>query len=210
MKQIVLLGLLLMISTCLYTSDYFTKKGVNVRDGILDDAGTPNLNIGTQCNEVDLSSDPYNHNGTVMSGYLNVNKGGSALAFIFYGRENTPRADLSKYPVIIWLNGGPGSSSQLGNFMELGPYYVNPAHMAPYEIVKNENSWVQDYNVVFVDQPVGTGLSYADPSFDKAYCTSMEEVATDFYAALKELYQNNNGCFKQLNISPSQDLIIFG
>lgn len=38
----------------------------------------------------------------------------------------------------------------------------------------------------------------------------MEEVATDFYAALKELYQNNNGCFKQLNISPSQDLIIFG
>lgn len=38
----------------------------------------------------------------------------------------------------------------------------------------------------------------------------MDEVAADFWYALKELYQNNDGCFKQLNILPSQDLIIFG
>ena len=82
---------------------------------------------------MNLTGDPYKHNGTVMSGYLKVaNKGNSALGFIFYGRENTPRSDLTKYPVILWLNGGPGSSSQLGNFMELGPYFVRPASMAPY------------------------------------------------------------------------------
>lgn len=57
---------------------------------------------------------------------------------------------------------------------------------------------------------MGTGLSYADPDVANSYVKSMDDVANDFYAALKELYQNNNGCFKKLNISPSQDLIIFG
>lgn len=145
-----------------------------------------------------------------MSGYLKVGKGNSALGFIFYGRQNTARGDLSKYPIILWLNGGPGSSSQLGNFMELGPHFIKPASFAPYEVVKNNYTWVRDYNVLFVDQPVGTGLSYADPNYPNVYCKSMEDVATDFWNALKELYQNNNGCFKRLNFSPNQDLIIFG
>ena len=117
---------------------------------------------------------PFWHNGVVMSGYLKVNKGDSALGFIFYGRANTARNDLSKYPIVIWLNGGPGSSSQLGNFMELGPHFVQPAHLQPYEIVKNNYTWVQDYNVIFVDQPVGTGLSYADPTLGNVYCKSMD------------------------------------
>jgi vitellogenic carboxypeptidase-like protein/serine carboxypeptidase 1 len=46
--------------------------------------------------------------------------------------------------------------------MELGPYRVSPGKMTPYEITKNIDSWTKQYNVIFVDQPVGTGLSYAD------------------------------------------------
>ena len=88
---------------------------------------------------------PFNYNGTVMSGYLKVgnDKGNSALGFIFYGRENTPRNEIPNHPTILWLNGGPGSSSQLGNFMELGPHFIVPAHMSPYEIVKNNYTWVK-------------------------------------------------------------------
>lgn len=204
-----LLATLVLTASSLYTSSYWAKKGINTTDGILDNSA-PSISIDTVCNEVNLTDEPYKHNGTVMSGYLKVGKGNSALGFIFYGRENTARSDITKHPIVLWLNGGPGSSSQLGNFMELGPYFVRPAHMAPYEIIKNNHTWVKDYNVLFVDQPVGTGLSYADPTVDKVFCTSMDEVATDFYNALKELYQNSNGCFNKLGIKGSQDLVIFG
>lgn len=46
--------------------------------------------------------------------------------------------------------------------------------MRPYEIVKNMYAWTKEYNILFVDQPVGTGLSYADQDFgSNVYCTSM-------------------------------------
>lgn len=145
-----------------------------------------------------------------MSGYLNVNKAGSGLGFIFYGKEGATKATLKNYPTIIWLNGGPGSSSQLGNFMELGPHFVRPAAMAPYEIVKNNYTWVKEYNVIFVDQPVGTGLSYADPAHPSPYCKNMSDVANDFYYALKELYQNPKGCFNKVGITGAHPLFVFG
>ena len=78
-----------------------------------------------------------------MSGYLSVSKAGSGLGFIFYGKEGATKATVKNYPTIIWLNGGPGSSSQLGNFMELGPHFVRPAVMVPYEVVKNNYTWIK-------------------------------------------------------------------
>ncbi|XP_031472651.1 serine carboxypeptidase-like 48 [Nymphaea colorata] len=189
--------LLLAAVQSLYTSSFWEKKGINVRDQLLDDENTQAVYLQTSCTDVDLSVPPYSHNGVVMSGYLNVNKAGSGLGFIFYGKEGASKATLKNFPTIIWLNGGPGSSSQLGNFMELGPHFVRPAAMAPYEIVKNNYTWVKEYNVIFVDQPVGTGLSYADPQHPSPYCKNMTDVANDFYYALKELYQNPNGCFNK-------------
>lgn len=145
-----------------------------------------------------------------MSGYLSVGKANSVLGFTFYGRENTPRNQLTNHPILIWLNGGPGSSSQLGNLMELGPFWVVPGALKPYQIIRNNHTWVKEYSILFVDQPIGTGLSYADPTFKDPYCKSMTDVANDFYNALYQLYENSNGCFKQLGISEFQDLIIFG
>jgi carboxypeptidase C (cathepsin A) len=61
-------------------------------------------------------SKTYNYSGIVASGYLRVNKNNSALAYTFYGKKGvTSPSQLRNYPTILWLNGGPGSSSQTGN-----------------------------------------------------------------------------------------------
>ena len=60
-----------------------------------------------------------------------------------------------------------------------------------------------------MDQPVGTGLSYADPS-SSPYVTNMTEMANDFYFALKELYQNGEGCFNKLGIKGDSKFFVFG
>lgn len=45
-----------------------------------------------------------------------------------------------------------------GAMMEIGPYRVQPDGTLAY----NDGSWDEFANLLFVDQPVGTGFSYVD------------------------------------------------
>jgi len=67
---------------------------------------------------------------------------------------------------------------------ELGPFHIKTSKSQAFDIERNKFAWTNNYNILFVDQPVGTGLSYADPGFPKAYVTDMDGVAEDFYNAL--------------------------
>lgn len=210
MKNIVIVALLLTLSLSLYTSSYFRKRGKKI-DGQLHKDFNKAVNVRTQCKTVTLTNSTYSYSGIVKSGYLNIpKKGQSALAFIFYGKEGASVSEIQRTPTVIWLNGGPGSSSQLGNLMELGPFWLVADSEKVFKVVKNNYTWVKDYNVLFVDQPVGTGLSYADPDVPNPYVHSMDDVAQDFYDALYVLYHDNNGCFQNLGLKPDAPLFIFG
>jgi len=58
-------------------------------------------------------------------------------------------------PLIIWLQGGPGSSSQFGAFTELGPIRIinNKLKEFPY-------AWNMMGHTIFIDNPLTVGFSY--------------------------------------------------
>ncbi|EPS98584.1 hypothetical protein FOMPIDRAFT_1024590 [Fomitopsis schrenkii] len=92
--------------------------------------------------------------GTVgaYTGYIDI----QARHLFFYFFES--RSDPAQDDVIFWTNGGPGCSSSLGLFMELGPCRVTNPDNATF----NPFSWNEKANIFFIDQPVGVGFSYAE------------------------------------------------
>lgn len=95
---------------------------------------------------------------------------------LFYWHfKNTALTDA---PLVVWINGGPGSSSMFGLFLENGPIRLskNGPGVDDFIIGLNQaGSWVDIADMVFIDQPVGTGFSYGD-----SYLTKMEDGAIEF------------------------------
>jgi len=131
-----------------------------------------------------------------LSGYITVpgplNDFGTHLFYWFFESRNSP----ATAPFIIWLTGGPGCSSMVALFYENGPYVINQ----DLSLSLNPYSWNEAANVLWIDQPVGTGFSYAD-NFDD-YATNETLIAED-------LYEFMQGFFKQ-NPQYNQRVYVFG
>lgn len=168
---LVLVALLLVVSVnSVYTTRMVRKRAA--ANKLLKSADQ--LNISTSCNILDFSA-VYNYSGIVASGYLSVGaKGNSALAYTFYGKKDVKQTNqLKNYPTILWLNGGPGTSSQFGNLQEIGPLSLVRKNFQ-VQIIQNNFTWANNYNLLFVDQPVGTGLSYADVSSGNPFSKDLD------------------------------------
>ena len=83
---------------------------------------------------------------------------------------------------VIWLNGGPGCSSMDGALMEVGPYRVLENQTLEY----NEGSWDEFANMLFVDQPVGTGFSYVNTD---SYVHELGEMSAQFVTFLEKFFE---------------------
>jgi cathepsin A (carboxypeptidase C) len=121
-------------------------------------------------------SEPIDHNNIVEEYTDNLK-----LYFLMAESRSNPDKD----PLIIWLQGGPGCSSMLGLYTENGPYNFrfDKDHIKdPFELVKNNFSWNNAANVMYIDQPIGTGFSFTDSW--TAFRMTEDQVAEDFYIFL--------------------------
>lgn len=137
-------------------------------------------------------------------------KRGNSTSKLAHARE------IENNPVVLWLQGGPGSSSLFGLFTENGPFFVNEDQRTIRSIstflfsfffnylslcfcvpicflffflfcdLENPYSWHLKYNLLFIDNPVGTGFSFTDPD---GYCKNISQTADQLYIGLKQFYQ---------------------
>ncbi|XVE85407.1 hypothetical protein DITRI_Ditri17bG0088800 [Diplodiscus trichospermus] len=119
------------------------------------------------------------------SGYFPINPAtGSAIFYSFYEAQ-TPTSPLSETPLLIWLQGGPGCSSMMGNLFELGPWLVVPSNMQNVDhlsLKRNPGSWNRIFGLLFLDNPIGTGFSIA--STPQEIPRDQDSVAKHLFAAI--------------------------
>ncbi|KAL0569910.1 hypothetical protein V5O48_012056 [Marasmius crinis-equi] len=111
------------------------------------------------------------------SGYIDIGANMSTWFWFFEARENPETA-----PFTLWINGGPGCSSMIGLFQEHGPCFVNPDGATTR---LNPFSWNNISNMIYIDQPTGTGFSHGTTTVN-----STEAAAPFFWQAFQILFES--------------------
>jgi len=123
-----------------------------------------------------IGPDPVNQ----LYGYITVNTTRHLFYWMFESR-NDPAND----PFVLWMTGGPGCSSLLALFYENGPYKIN----TDLSLSINPYSWNNNATVLWIDQPVGTGYSYADSG--DIGVVNEQEMADNMYEFFQHFFAAN-------------------
>jgi len=127
------------------------------------------------------------------SGFLDAGavEPGTQLHYWFAAAES---ADAASLPVVLWLNGGPGSSSILGMLQENGPFLIN----ATGGLMRNPYAWTKQANLLILESPGGVGYSYCAAMKAGGNCNNTDistaranrAAVQDFFKKFPELKAN--------------------
>lgn len=115
----------------------------------------------------------------MFAGQLELYAENNTHYFFWKFAESRKAPDIANR-TIFWLNGGPGCSSMDGALMEAGPFRVD----GNLKVVSNPGSWHKKGDIVFVDQPSGTGFSYSN-----GYDAELYQVETHFLRFLQKYFE---------------------
>ncbi|KAL0436384.1 UNVERIFIED_CONTAM: Serine carboxypeptidase-like 47 [Sesamum radiatum] len=138
----------------------------------------PYLSYSEAGNSTGATVEDFGHH----AGYYRLphTKGARMFYFFFESRKKNIND-----PVVLWLTGGPGCSSSLALFYENGPFQLTNN----LSLVWNDFGWDKESNLIYIDQPTGTGFSYSSDRADIR--TSSEEASVDFYDFLQAFFEKH-------------------
>lgn len=119
-------------------------------------------------------------NITSYSGFFTVDEECDSNMFFWFFPS---QFEFESRPVTLWLQGGPGSSSLFGLFIENGPYELT----LDGELKLREYTWNRETSVIYLDNPVGTGYSFAKGL--ECYSRNQTHMAKNALNALEQFFQ---------------------
>ncbi|MED6137662.1 hypothetical protein PIB30_067039 [Stylosanthes scabra] len=118
------------------------------------------------------------------------------MFYAFYEAQSST-LPLSKTPLLIWLSGGPGSSSMLSNLNAVGPWLLTET----FTLEPNPGAWNKLFGLLFLDNPIGTGFSIA---------SSLQEIPTDLEGVAEHLYVAITGFLRRNPVYKHRPIYIVG
>ncbi|XP_071053554.1 retinoid-inducible serine carboxypeptidase-like isoform X2 [Onthophagus taurus] len=112
-------------------------------------------------------------------GFIEIDSSKNIFYWLYYTTANVTKPE--ERPLLIWLQGGPGiAASCYGNFMEIGPY--------SFELTKRNDTWIREFNVLFVDYPVEVGFSYKINKANAKLPKNITQVGDDLIIFAKNFF----------------------
>jgi cathepsin A (carboxypeptidase C) len=111
-----------------------------------------------------------------VTGSANPDGPREGLFYWFAGTDN-----YAERPTILWTNGGPGSSSFWGFFLENGPYQITEQKDGALTLKPYKDAWNQYANYMIFEHPLSVTLSFAK---DEDVPKTVEQGMEQYYQAL--------------------------
>jgi carboxypeptidase C (cathepsin A) len=122
-------------------------------------------------------SDPFR--SARYSGYVAGSDASRRVSYFFVESESSPATDK----LVVWLNGGPGCSSQIGLWLEQGPLLIG----SDGALTENAGRWNAHANVLYLESPPGVGWSHVEGAAPP-YAATDNSTAADSLGALRDFF----------------------